>query len=820
MSDKFGAPSPRIKEKRWDKALEEELLRIWEEEKDLLKFNEDLIDEKPNLVIDTPPPYPSGKWHIAAAAHYAQHDMIARFFRLIGYNVFIPFYADRNGLPVEVYVEKKYQLNPHKLSETPQGRQHFIDLCKKELDEVEKELVNIWRRLGCSFEYLRNGTDSPEYRKLTQATFIDMWKKGYIYLDKRPVNWCPRCQTSLSEAEIEYYDETGFLYYINFGIDGSNDKVTIATTRPELLYSCGAVIFHPDDKRYQSLNGKKAVVPLYNNKVPILPHSSVDPEFGTGLMMVCSYGDWQDVRIFRELGLSPRVIIDRTGIVHDPTGIIPPNTPVNQAREIIARRLENEGYLVKKVKLTRPVPKCWRCKTPVEIIEEEEYFVKQLEFKNELLKLIENIEFYPDFHKERLVNWINSITMDWPISRSRYYGTEIPVWKCSVCGEILLPEPGKYYQPWKDEPPWSKCPRCGASSQHLVGEKKVFDTWFDSSVSPLYITKYLYNKEKALKLLRSTLRPQGYDIIRTWLYFTLLHVYLVTGQPAFRWVRISGMGLDEKGEAMHKSKGNIIDPEPIISEYGADPVRYWSAVAAKVGYDYKFNKNLLKTGQLFATKIWNIGRFISMFPDPGIENVVLEDIDKAMLETLNNYARRYRTAFMKFDTQEPTLLIYEFTWDLFASNYLEAVKFRAYNTDGAWSKNQQESVWATLHYVFREALKMIHPIMPFITDYLWRKLYGGTILTQKLDVPKTEFEFTKDYLMDDLVHINSEIWKLKKERGMKLSDPLPGVLYISQRDEPLVPYLKLLHKPSRIELVSVMPEEAVILGKSAVVLKE
>jgi len=808
--------TPKITEKRWSKAIEEKLLETWERE-GLPKFDESKVDEVPVMIIDTPPPYPSGKWHIAAAAHYAQHDMVARFFRMLGYNVYIPFYADRNGLPVEVFVEKTHNVNPHQISKTPEGRERFLQLCKAELDKVEEELVRVWKRLGCNFEYLKNGTDSPEYRKLTQATFIEMWKNGQIYFDKRPVNWCPRCRTALSEAEIEYMDEEGFLYFINFRILGEEGTVTVATTRPELLYSCGALIYNPRDTRYAGLAGKKAIVPLYNHAIPILPHPSVDPSYGTGIMMVCSYGDWQDVRIFRELGIAPRVIIDEEGRVHDPTGTIPDGLSVKQAREEVVKLLKKEGYLVKSERIVRPVPKCWRCKTAVEIVEEEEYFVRQLDFKEDLLRLVEKIEFYPEFHKERLLNWINSQSMDWPISRSRYYGTEIPVWKCLECGALLVPEPGRYYRPWAEPPPWESCPRCGAPREKIIGETKVFDTWFDSSVSPLYITKYMENRERSLRLLDKTLRPQGYDIIRTWLYFTLLHVYLVTGKPAFKWVRVTGMGLDEKGEAMHKSKGNIIDPEPVINEYGADAVRYWSAVAAKVGYDYKFNKNLLKTGQLFATKLLNIGRFVSSFPDPGLDSVALDELDKAMLETLNNYAKRYVSAFLKFDTQEPALLTYELAWDVFANNYLEAVKFRAYNADASWTREEQRAAWATLHAAFRGILKMVHPFMPFVTDYIWRGVYGDTIHRQKLGLPNPSWEFGKDYLMDDLLHINSEIWKYKKERGIKLSEPLDAVICIPSRAEPLARYLKLLHKPLDVKAVAVMPEDAYILGKSALV---
>ena len=540
---------PRIEEKRWDPRREVELIEDWERE-GVCRFRRDLLGKKPILVIDTPPPYPSGKWHVGGAAHYTHHDMIARFFRMIGYNVLIPFYADRNGLPVEVAIEKKYGINPHEAASTPEGRLKFLEMCRKHLDEVEKELVETWKRLGCSFEYWRNGTDSPQYRMITQATFIELWKRGLIYEDERPVNWCPRCRTTLSDAELEYKEEDANLYYIKFHVKETGEDIVIATTRPELLVSCRAVIYHPDDERYKGLEGLTAIVPIYEHEAPIIPCKQANPEFGTGLVMICSYGDQTDIRLFRELRLKPLIVIDSRGYMKKEAGPIA-GLSVRDARSRIAELLRERGLLVKVERIKHSIPFCWRCGTPVEFIHVKEYFLKQMEFRDKLLKIIDEMEFYPEFHKRKLIDWINSIASDWPISRSRFYATEIPVWRCSVCGAILVPEELRYYRPWIEEPPWDKCPECGAPKDKLVGETKVFDTWFDSSISPLYVTGYLRDPELFKHAMGNVLRPQGQDIIRTWLYYTILRVYQLTGKPAFKYVRITGMGLDEKGEAMH-----------------------------------------------------------------------------------------------------------------------------------------------------------------------------------------------------------------------------------------------------------------------------
>ena len=797
---------PRLASTRWSPERELELLKKWLEER-FYEFSFDPKDPREIIAIDTPPPYPSGRWHVGGAAHYAQIDMIARYFRMKGYNVLVPFYADRNGLPVEVQVEKTYKVNPHEMAKTPEGRLEFLKLCKGFLDQIEKELVEIWRRLGCSFQYWENGTDSEEYRKLTQATFIELYKRGLIYKAERPVNWCPRCKTTLADAELEYAEEKAYLYYIKFKIKETGEYVIVATTRPELLKSCKALAFNPGDSRYTRLEGLHAINPLYGHEMPILPHSAVDPGFGTGLMMVCSYGDRVDVRIFRELKLEPEVIIDRDGKLADAAGPLA-GLSVPEARKAAAKLLEERGLLEKKVEVVHEVPVCWRCKTPVQIIHASEWFLKQLEFKDEMLELINRIEFKPEMHKAKLVEWINSIATDWPISRDRYYGTEIPVWICKKCGATLVPEPGKYYRPWLEKPPWDRCPICGAPASELVGETKVFDTWFDSSISVLYITGYLRHNELYERAAKNALRPQGVDIIRTWLYYSILRVYQLTGRPAFRWVRISGMGLDEKGEAMHKSKGNVIDPEPFIKKYGADAFRYWAAASAKLGYDYRFSERTIRSGLLFATKLWNIARFISSFPEPS--SFELRPIDRATLSLVNRLVVEVDKGYSELDVFEPITKIYQFTWNYFASHYVELVKSRAYNFAKTYSELEQKGAWYTLHYVLRRVLTMLAPIMPFITDAIHRELYNKSVHAERF--PEVDENYLKEpyELALEVQDVNHAIWKYKKNNGMRLSEPLKKKVYLPLRLEPVIKELIDLHKLESVEFYSEKPPEGLV----------
>jgi valyl-tRNA synthetase len=787
---------PRLEETRWRREIEKELIELWERE-GLDKFTFD--ESKPTLIIDTPPPYISGKPHVGQVAHYVQIDMVARAYRMLGYNVLAPFYGDRNGLPVEVFVEKTYGVNPHQIARTSEGRERFLELCKKHLDAVEKEFIALWRALGCSFEYWREGTDSEEYRRITQTTFIELWKKGLIYEAERPVIWCPRCRTSLAEAEVEYKEEDAELYYIKFLLKNGEGEVVIATTRPELLASCLVLAYSPGDDRYKHLKGQKAVVPIYNHDVEIIEHQSVDPSFGTGIMMICSYGDQMDVRVIRELGLKPRIAIDEDGKMID--GVLS-GLSVREARRRIVELLSSQGYLVRIEKTRRNVPVCWRCNTPVEFIHVREFFLKQLEFKEDMRRVARELKFLPEEHRARLLNWIESISMDWPISKSRYYATEVPAWRCSNCNSILVPHPGRYYRPWKDPPPWDKCPVCGAPRESLKGEAKVFDTWFDSSISVLYaagVTKYPHVFKLYLEGKAKALRPQGYDIIRTWLYYTLLRVYQLYNRVAFDFVRVSGMGLDEKGEAMHKSKGNVVLPEPYVEKYGADAFRFWSAISAKLGSDYRFSEQLIKTGALFVTKLLNIARFVSSFPVvEGVE--YLYPLDIAILSKLNSAIGVVKKGYEEMDFYEPMQTLYHFIWDVFADHYIEMVKPRIYNTSGDYSAWEQKSAVFTLHKVVKTSLLLLAPVMPFVTDYIWRKLYKHTSVHRELlpeEMPLPEEAGTLEKGFEIVMSVNSGIWKLKKERNIRFSQPLKATLYLPPELKPFAKDIKNLHKISK-----------------------
>jgi len=780
--------SPKLREKNWDIKREEELIKIWESE-DVLSFR---LDDRPLFVIDTPPPYASGTWHVAAAAHYAQFDMFARFYRLSGYNVLFPMGIDRNGLPIEVAVEKKYGIRAREVD-----REYFINLCKELLDDYEKELINTVKRMGMTLNYKDPyRTDSPEYRAITQATFIDLWKKGLIYEAERPTIWCPVCHTTIAEAEVEYKEVTGTLYYVRFKlVDGG--YIVIATTRPELIGATAALLYNPEDDRYKDLEGKKAIVPIYNYEVPIMGHSSVEPEFGSGVMMLSSFGDLEDVRLFRELGFKPRILINKDGRMNSLSGKYE-GLSVSEARKRIVEDLEKEGLIEKKETIKQNIPICWRSKNPVEFIITSALYLKQLEFKKELKEIINEMIFLPDFHKQILINWIDGLTIDWAISRDRYYGTEIPIWYCKKCGTPHLPKPGKYYQPWKEDPPFEKCVKCG--SREFTGEKRTFDTWVDSSISPLYISGYMRDEDLFKKAFPVTVRPQGIDIVRTWLYYTILRVYLLTGKPAFKYVRLSGMGLDKHGRPMHKHLGNVVYPIPIIERYGADAFRFWAASETKLGYNYQFNEEKVKGARKFINKLWNISRFISSFPvlDNDFDIDALMPLDKEIIIELNDIIRLAREEYSKLDTFYTANKIRSFTWNIFASHYLELVKSRAYNREGFFTDDEQRAAWYTLHKVLKNILLILHPIAPFVTDYIWRQLYNKNGILDEA-FPREIDVSVERRCLNDIIKLNSKIWKSKEDRGLSLKSPIKKVILPWYLKE-YMKDIKILHKIEEIEL--------------------
>jgi len=756
---------PKIKETAWNPELEIQILDEWEK-----THLYDFVPSEGNFVIDTPPPYPSGRpWHIGAAAHYSQIDMIARTARMAGNSVYFPIGIDRNGLPVEIYTEKKHNI---RMQETERSR--FLELCKSSLDDLEAEMIQIMKSLGLSAnfaEYYR--TDSEEYRTLTQSTFIELWKKGIIYKATRPNNYDWVSGTTIADAEIQYQDIPTKLVYMRFRIRDSEKTIIIASTRPELLCACQTVIVNPEDQRYKDVVGKKIVVPVVNREVTIREHHSAQMEFGSGAVMVCSYGDQNDVALFREMRLEEIVAIGTNGMMTEAAGKYA-GLKVKAARNQIIEDLKNADLVEKIDDITHRTPVSERSKVPIEIIPMEEYYVRQIDAVEKIRGLGQKIKFHPEMHKQILMNWLDSISIDWPISRRRFYGTEIPIWYCKSCSEPHVPEPGKYYRPWQDSAPFQKCSKCGAAD--FVGEERTFDTWMDSSVSPLFISKFQRDEEFFKKTYPATLRPQAKDIVRTWLYYTILRCEQLTGKTPWSEAWIMGYGLDEKGMKMSKSKGNVVDPLPVIQKFGADTFRFWSASEINHGYDFRCNEQKIETTKKFLSKIWNVSRFISGYEVP--QAVLdkksgrprsLQESDRWILAELDNLIKECRKGYSEYNFFVPAIAVREFTWNVFAAHYIEMVKARAYG-DGFTPEEKDAAIW-TLHRVLSTILLLLAPITPFITDYMWKQMYSAETIHRQLH-PEPEGLEDLSRFTKEIAEFNSSVWNEKKSNGLSLKDPI------------------------------------------------
>ncbi len=783
---------PKLKEKTWNPELEAALFKKWQEEQ-LYKFDKE--SDKPLFSIDTPPPYVNTPVHIGQAYTYVWMDIFARYRRMAGFNVLFPMGLDKNGLPVEVQVEKTFNTPMH---ETP--REEFIEKCKLILKESGDRSLDTFKKLGLSCNSWelkhevggRYETDDPEYRRLTQETFIEFWRRGLIYEDEKTTNYCPVCRTTISDAEVEYEEEKTTLNYIKFKVKETGEDIIIATTRPELLCSCRIVIFNPEDERYRHLEGLHAIVPIYGHEVEIRPHPYAKPEFGSGLVMICSFGDYSDVRILRELDIEPIYAVDPEGRMNENAGKYR-GLKVEEARRAIIEDLKAEGFIVKEEEIIQRRPICWRSKNPIEFVPMREFYLKQVEFKDELLKLADDMKFFSPQSKQILIDWIKSVDIDWVISRRRYYGTEIPLWYCKRCGYIYVPEPGRYYQPWREKPPIEECPRCGC--RDFKGEERTFDTWFDSATSEVYIMGYLWDKEFFKRNFPCTLRPQGKEIVRNWLYFTMLKSYLLFKRAPFRYVWIHMHVVDEEGRKMSKSLGNVIDPQEVIERFGGEAFRVWSALEGNItNGDIRCSFERIKGNSKFLTKLWNIARFISSFPQVS-DDYELAPLDRVILAELNRLIAKCRSGYEQMDAHTPADSIRTFAWNIFADHYIEAVKSRAYNRNGLFDWRLQRGAWYTLHKCLETLLKLLAPICPFITEAIWLRLYSReSIHVQSFPEENPEWESELVKLLDKFMGFNNAVWRYKKESGLALSEGLEVTIYAPKELEPFKDDLQAMHK--------------------------
>lgn len=681
--------------------------RYWAKE-GVYKFEE--ISKKSIYSIDTPPPYVSAAHlHQGHIMSYSQAEFVARYKRMAGYNVFYPMGFDDNGLPTERYVETKYKVDKSKVS-----RKEFIKLCLKETKVGAETYKELWTNLGISVDWSRTySTINSLCQRTSQWSFIDLYKKGIAYQGEDPVLWCPHCATAVAQADLEDKDSSVSLNFINFQIEGKDYPV--ATTRPELIPACVAVFANSKDKRYRDLKDKKATIPLFNYEVPIYFDSAVDVSFGTGLMMVCSWGDVEDVRKYKENQLNTRQVIDESGKLNNLAGEYE-GLEIHSARKKIVQRLRSDGILFKQEKVDHSVNTHERCGTPVEFILKKQWFIKILDAKKDLLRLGRELEWYPKFMHNRYTSWVKGLRWDWCISRQRYYGVPIPVWYCEKCGSTTLPKESDLpVDPREEKPPIMKCSKC--NSTKFIPEMDVMDTWATSSCTPFIIPELVKKTSVKRNIFPNTLRPQAFEIIRTWLFYSVVKSFYHYKKLPFKQVMISGHGLDEKGRKLSKRLGNYVDPDKLISDYGADAIRYW-ATGATLGQNHRFSIKEVDKGKRIVNKIWNASRFCAMslagYAPKSDRKYELEPEDKWILHKLNSVIKNATKSFEKYEYAKVRTALDKFFWGVFCDYYLEMVKHRA---EDVAAKN---SLYLSLNGI----LKLYAPILPFITEEIYSILFG------------------------------------------------------------------------------------------------
>ena len=808
--------SPRIEEKRWTIDLEKRIQEAHYADKEAydLRYGFNPDSGRELFVIDTPPPYPSGTWHIGAVAQYSMIDVIARCQRLMGKEVYFPWGVDRNGINIEFTVERD---TGRKMKSY--DRAEFLKLCEVTIEEFTQAMRDTASRVGLSCDFAKEYlTDSPSYRAVTQAIFVDLFKRGDIVEDLRPNIYDPVEGTTIAEAEVERLQRMTRLVDVKWTTE-SGEEVVISTTRPELICACGIVVVHPDDERYQHLVGQQIHLPVEvagrTSSVEIRTHPSVKTEFGSGVLMICSFGDQNDVAVFRELGLDPFQAIDLNGCLTEVAGPFS-GLPVKEAREQVIEALETDGRIVSIEEREQEVPVSERGKNPVEIILLKEWYIRQTNIQGRLAELADEINFIPPRNKQFLLDWMENISIDWPISRRRWYHTEIPIWYSEDETKVVVPPVGTYVQPWREGPPEGSIVLDRESREELglyselsstlgevCGEEKVFDTWMDSSNSNLFVSGYLSDESTFARAFPTGIRPQGKEIVRTWLYYTLLKSALLFDKPGFENVWIDGLGMDPWGRKMSKSLGNGIDADSVLecgaggrtgswkvkgpdktvqlkaNKIGSECFRLWKACDAQVGDDFHINPEEIEAKYYgVLTKIFNVARFASQFEVPTDLDSTPPDLrpaDQWILAEFCEVTSTVEKSFSEIDIYSAAQALKNFGTGVFPSHWLELSKSRLYDDDA-------NAAW-TIHRIVRDLLTMFSPICPFFSHHLSTTLYGTSAVDVR-DFPaipvdalgQTDEGERLRGLTARILEFNADTWRAKNEAGLGRGKPIGGII--------------------------------------------
>ncbi len=739
--------APRVPDKPTLEGIEATWSAAWEDER-LYRFHPGASREQV-FSIDTPPPTVSGSLHMGSVFGYVQTDALARYRRMSGWELFYPMGWDDNGLPTERRVQTYFGVRcdpslpydpefepaaePGK-EDIPVSRPNFIALCNQLTAQDEKVFEDLWRRLGLSVDWTRSyATIDDRSRRASQRMFLRNLSRGEAYSAEAPTLWDVDYQTAVAQAEMEDKDQAGAYHRLRF------DDIEIDTTRPELLAACVALVAHPDDERFADRLGTTVHTPLFGVEVPILAHELADPEKGTGIAMICTFGDTTDVVWWRELNLPTRALIGRDGrfLAADFADESLPvrdaelaqefydrdvlGKTVNQARATIVDALRSTGALIGEVReITHPVKFYEKGERPLEIVTSRQWFVRTLERRDELLARGEELHWHPDYMRHRYRSWVEGLNVDWNISRQRFFGVPFPAWyPVDDNGEInfdhlITADDEKLpVDPSSDVPSGYREDQRGEPGG-FVGDPDVMDTWATSSLSPQIAGRW--GTDLFQRVFPMDLRPQAHDIIRTWLFATIVRSHFQFNSLPFSDTLISGFILDPDRKKMSKSIGNTVTPMPLVEKYGADALRYWAA-GGRPGSDTAFDEGQLKIGRRLGIKILNASKFVLGRLDDEIPGPaeVTEPIDLDLLALLTKLITATTDDFENYDYARALERTESFFWS-FCDDYVELVKIRAY---GEKDDAATRSARATLAITLSVLQRLFAPIMPFVTDEVW-----------------------------------------------------------------------------------------------------
>ncbi len=763
MSQGEPAPFP----KRYDPgAAERRLQRSWQKEG---IYHFEPHRSAPVFSIDTPPPTVSGELHLGHVYSYSQADFIARFWRMNGFNVFYPMGFDDNGLPTERLVERSAGIHADEV-----GRNAFIEKCLQVSEEAEVEYERLWRRMAISIDWRYTYRTIDELsRRTSQWSFIDLYRKGLVYHQEAPTIWCPECGTAIAQADLNDLDRESVFYTLAFSLEGE-ERLAIATTRPELLPACVAVFVHPEDERTRHLAGRSVRVPIFGQEVPLLADDAVDPDIGTGVVMCCTFGDAVDIEWWRRYQLPLRVVLDGNGRLNGMADKYIGLTPI-EARHQIVKELNERGLLLDHRQFIQSVRIHERCDTPIEYLVTGQWFIQVLKFKDELLRAGEQVIWHPDHMHVRYRDWVENLQWDWCISRQRTFGVPFPLWYCNDCGEVILADDSQLPVDPRESLPGEPCV-CGGTS--FTPEEDVMDTWATSSLTPQIVGRWLIDDQFYAQVFPMSFRPQSHEIIRTWAFYTIVKSLHHFGVVPWKVAAISGWGLSPRGVGkISKSRGGgPMTPLEMIKLYSADAVRYWAA-STGLGKDSIINQEKIQAGAKLVTKLWNVARFSQRFLTDYVPPALTPPIlatDRWILSRLQHTLKLATEAYNNYDYATAKSVTETFFWTDLADNYIELVKQRLYDEPG----EALDGARFALYHVLLITIKLLAPILPHVTEVIYLLLFADIEEQKSIHLsswPKGEPSW-KDGVAEEvgaiLVGMTKAVRRKKSEQHLSLATEL------------------------------------------------